>query len=79
MQLATSRARLNSLSASDLEFYRARAAQCGLEAQEATLERVRERYRRAEAAWETMAAQAERSEQLRLGEIERKAEQGLVS
>jgi len=38
---------------------------------------VRERCRRSEAAWNTLAAQAERSERLRAEDADRKAAQAL--
>jgi hypothetical protein len=63
----------------NLEFFRARAAQAGAEAEGATLDHVRERCQRSAAAWEALAARAERGEKLREAEAERKAAQGLVS
>jgi hypothetical protein len=48
-----------------LEFYRARAAQCRAEADEATLDNVRERCLRAEDAWNQMADRAARTEAMR--------------
>ena len=60
---------------SNLEFFRARAAQAGSEADEATLDHVRERCRRSEAAWSALAERAERSEHLKEAEAQRKAEQ----
>ena len=57
----------------NLEFYLARAAQARQEADAATLEHVRERCRRSEAAWQQLADRAERSEQLKAAEAERKA------
>ena len=60
---------------SNLEFYRARAAQARAEADEATLDHVRERCRRSEEAWSALAAKAERSEQLRIADARRKVEQ----
>jgi len=60
---------------SSLEFYRSRAAQARAEADEATLEHVRERCRRSEAAWTALADRAARSEQLKVAQAQRKAEQ----
>ena len=59
---------------SNLEFFLARAAQARAEAEEATLDHVRERCRRSEAAWQALADKAKRSERLREEERERKAE-----
>ena len=61
------------------EFYLARAAQARGEAEAATLGHVRERCLRSEAAWTAMADRAERSEQMKAAEAERKAEAGLTS
>ena len=61
----------------NLEFFRARAKQARDEAEAATLDHVRERCRRSEAAWNALAAQAERSERLRTEEAARKAAQAL--
>lgn len=47
------------------EFYLARAAECALEAEKATLDNVRERAQRSEAAWRKMADRLERGEQMR--------------
>lgn len=47
------------------EFYRARAAEQHAAAQEATLDNVRTRCERAAAAWDAMAARAERTEVMR--------------
>ena len=56
-----------------LDFFRARAAQARGEADAATLDHVRERCLRSEAAWEALAEKAERSERLRAAEEARKA------
>lgn len=64
---------------SNLDFYRARAAQARADAEAATLTHVRERCERSEAAWIALADRAERSERLREAEAERKAEAGLTS
>ena len=64
---------------SNLEFFRARVAQARAEADEATLDHVRERCQRSEAAWAALAHKAERSERLREAEAERKEAAGLSS
>jgi hypothetical protein len=64
----------NPMSGSQLDFYRARVDQARAEAEAATLEHVRERCRRSEAAWSALAERAERSEQRREAEIQRKAQ-----
>jgi CspA family cold shock protein len=51
------------------------ADQAREEAEAATLDQVRERCRRSEAAWTLLADKARRSEQLRVEEAERKAAQ----
>ena len=61
-------------STSTLQFYRARIAQAKIDTEAATLEHVRERCRRSEAAWQELADRAERSEALRIEEQKRKAE-----
>lgn len=61
------------IRSSNLEFFRARAAQCHAEAEEATLEHVRERCRRSEAAWSALADKAQRGERLRIEDQKRKA------
>lgn len=60
-------------STSNLQFYIARAEQARAEADAATLEHVRERCRRSEAAWTALADRAQRSERMRVEEAERKA------
>ena len=60
---------------SNLDFFLARAAQARAEAAEATLDHVRERCQRSEAAWSALAAKAQRSEKLRAEDMLRKAEQ----
>jgi hypothetical protein len=67
------------LSRSNLGFFRARAEQAHAEAEAATLDHVRERCRRSEAAWQALADRAEHSERLRTAEAKRKAEAGLTS
>jgi hypothetical protein len=59
---------------SNLQFFLARAAQAREEAEAATLDHVRERCRRSEAAWAALAHKANRSERLREEEAQRKAE-----
>ena len=58
---------------SSLDFFRARAEQARAEGEAATLEHVRERCQRSEAAWAALAERAERSERMRAAEAERKA------
>jgi len=60
------------LRSTTLEFYLARAAEARAEADSATLDHVRERSRRCEAAWNELAERAERSQQLREDERIRK-------
>jgi hypothetical protein len=62
-----------ALRHSSLDFFLARAAQARAEAEAATLDHVRERCRRSEAAWTALAERAERSEQLKAAEAIRKA------
>ncbi len=47
------------------DFYLARAAEARADAEAATLDNVRDRCRRSEAAWSAMAARAERSDKAR--------------
>ena len=67
------------IRSSNLEFFRARAALARADAEAATLDHVRDRCRRSEAAWQALADRAERSEQMRAEEAQRKAEAGLTS
>jgi len=67
------------VSGSNLQFFLARAEQARSEAESATLDHVRERCRRSEAAWQALADRAERSERMREEEALRKAEAGLTS
>ncbi len=60
---------------SNLDFFLARAEQARAEGQEATLDHVRQRCQRSEAAWQALADKAKRSERLRQEEAKRKAEQ----
>lgn len=57
----------------DREVYLLRAEQARSEAEEASLENVRERCLRAEAAWMEMAARAERTERMRATQLAEKA------
>jgi hypothetical protein len=49
--------------AATLTFYLERAAEAGRDADEATLDNVRDRARRSEAAWLDMARRVERAQQ----------------
>jgi hypothetical protein len=60
-----------------LEFFLARAEQARVEAESATLDHVRERCRRSEAAWAAFADRAKRTGLMREAEAGRKAEQQL--
>ena len=62
-------------NSSNLNFYLARVEQARAEAEAASLDHVRERCRRSEAAWTALADRAIRSERLRFEEAKRKAEQ----
>lgn len=62
------------MAGSQLDFYLARVEQARTEADAATLEHVRERCRRSEAAWLALADRAEKSEQRREAELQRKAQ-----
>lgn len=57
----------------DRELYRLRAEQARAEAEQATLENVRERCLRAEAAWMEMADRADRTEKMRAATLAAKA------
>ena len=59
----------------DRDVYRLRAEQARSEANEATLENVRDRCLRAEAAWMEMAARADRTEKMRADQAAAKAAQ----
>jgi len=65
------------IRSTNLDFFLARAAQARAEGEAATLDHVRERCRRSEAAWQALADRAERGERLRIAEAERKAETAL--
>ena len=60
---------------SNLDFFLASDEQARAEGQEATLDHVRQRCQRSEAAWQALADKAKRSERLRQEEAKRKAEQ----
>lgn len=64
------------MNKAELEFFRARAAQCREEGRLTTLDNVRERCARAEAAWNGLIAQRERFERDRAASARRKAEAG---
>ena len=57
-----------------LDFYLARVAQARAEGEAATLDHVRERCRRSEAAWQALADRAERSEAMKAAEALRKSQ-----
>ena len=62
-------------NSSNLNFDLARVEQARAEADAATLDHVRERCRRSEAAWVALADRAIRSERLRAEDAKRKAEE----
>ena len=64
---------------SNHEFYLARAAEARADADAATLDNVRDRCLRSEAAWMGMAARAERSEKAREKLLEEKAAAAAVA
>lgn len=64
---------------SGLEFFLARVEQARIEGEAASLSHVRERCQRSQAAWQSLADQAQRSERLRQAETQRKADEGLTS
>ena len=57
------------------EFYEARAAECGRDAETATLDNVRERSLRAQAAWLGMAGRIARGDKMRAALAAEKAAQ----
>ena len=57
----------------DRDIYLQRAQEARAQAEETTLENVRERCRRSEAAWMEMAARAERTEKMRTDAASAKA------
>jgi hypothetical protein len=58
---------------SNLQFFLDRADQARAEAEAATLDLVRERCRRSEAAWSALAEKAQEGERLRIEDQKRKA------
>jgi hypothetical protein len=64
-----------SFRSTNLDFFLARVEQSRAEAEAATLDHVRDRCRRSEAAWQSLADKARRSEQLKDAEALRRAEQ----
>ena len=62
------------LRGTNLQFFLARAEQARAEAEAATLDHVRQRCLRSEAAWMALADRAERSEQMKVAEASRKAD-----
>lgn len=61
------------IRSSNLQFLLDRAGEAREQAEAATLDHVRERCRRSEAAWQALADKARRSDTLRAQEAERKA------
>ncbi len=57
----------------DKETYLARAAEAKAAAEAATLDNVRDRCLRSEAAWSAMAARAARTERMRADQLAKKA------
>lgn len=57
------------------EYYLARAAECARDAEQATLDNVRERCRRSEEAWLSMARQIAQGEAMRAVADAEKAKQ----
>ena len=79
MQVRSAISRLNRLTgsvvrSSSLSFFLARAEQARSEAEAATLDHVRERCLRSQAAWMALANKAHSNEQFRADEVKRKAE-----
>ena len=65
------------INRTNLDFFRARAAEAEADADAATRDHVRARCQRSPAAWQGVADRAERSERMREMEAKRKAEMGL--
>ena len=63
------------IRASSREFFLARVEQMRTEGEAATLDHVRERCQRSQAAWQALADKAQRGERMREAEAQRKAEQ----
>lgn len=57
-----------------IEFYLARAADCGRDADKSTLDNVRERMLNAQAVWLDMAERLERTNESRAADASRKLE-----
>lgn len=66
------------IRSSNLEFLLARVAQARAEGDAATLEHVRERCRRSEAAWTALADRARYSARMRAADAKRKAEEAAL-
>jgi hypothetical protein len=64
---------------SNLQFFLDRAEQARDEAEAATLDLVRERCRRSEAAWSALAEKAQRGERLRIEDQKRKTATASIS
>jgi hypothetical protein len=62
----------------DRETYLARAAEARAQAEAATLDNVRDRCLRSEAAWSEMAARAERTEKMRATLLAEKAKAAIA-
>lgn len=60
------------------DFYLSRASECATEARAATLDNVRDRCLRSEAAWLAMADRLKRAEKMRAELIASKALQGAL-
>jgi hypothetical protein len=56
-----------------IDFYRARAAQCAVDALAADLDNVRERFLRSQVVWEQMADRLAETETMRSGQTAAKA------
>jgi len=65
------------IRSTSLAFFLARAEQARVEGEQATLDHVRERCRRSEAAWTALADKARRSERLRAEDERRKSERDI--
>jgi hypothetical protein len=65
------------LRGTNIHFFLARVQQGRVEGDAATLQHVRERFRRSEAAWSALADKAQHSERLRLEDVERRREAGM--
>ncbi|MFL6851285.1 MAG: hypothetical protein ACJ8EH_10565 [Sphingomicrobium sp.] len=61
----------NPIRHSDVDTYLQRAEQAAADANAATLENVRQRFLRAEAAWRALAERIERSARMRADELAR--------